>query len=302
MAYSVASAGSFTMTDPSNQTLTGQIVLSGNAILLDGTGRTDPTELIGKMVGMKRVAGPTPTYSNASLNGAYLFVTSEVYSSGTPTFCEQAGTLTFDGSGSVTVSGTSRCSDGSALTSAPQSETIEYSVDTDGSFTIGAAATKQLHGQIVMDGSSLLLDGTMQGNSDQDYLFNGVAMKRVASGSPPTYSNTSLNGSYLFIVTEATTASFCDQAGTLTFDGSGSVTVSGTSRCSDGTNVTSDPMSGTLAYSVSADGSFTLTDPGDQSGEAFHGQIALNGNSMLLDATMRLSAGTLLNSGVAMKR
>lgn len=114
----------------------------------------------------------------ASLNGDYLFMVTEVHNPGALTYYEQFGTVSFDGAGSVTVNGTSRCSDGTTVTTSPLSMTIDYSVNTDGSFTINASGPKPLHGQIALDGTSLLLDGTMQGTSANDYLNHGVAMKR----------------------------------------------------------------------------------------------------------------------------
>jgi hypothetical protein len=307
MAYSVNSDGSFTLSTPDSQTLTGQIVMSGNAILLDGTARTDQTELTGQLVGMKRVtAGSPPTYNDASMNGDYLFIVTEVHNPGTLTYCDQAGTASFDGAGSVTVSGTSRCSDGTTVTTSPLSMTIDYSVNADGSFTITDPANpgEPIHGQIALDGSSLLLDGTMQGTSANDYLNHGVAMKRVTAGSPPTYTNASLNGDYLFMLTEvyddAGTMMHCDQAGTVNFNGTGLVTVNGTKRCSDGTTVTTSPLIGTMDYLVNGDGSFTIiTEPT----APLHGQIVLDGRSLLLDGTMQgTSAQVYLGNGVAMKR
>ena len=70
-----------------------------------------------------------------------------------------------------------------------------YDVIADGSFTFGLPP---IHGQILLDGSSLLLDGTLKGTDTSDYLDRGIAMKRVTDGSPPTYTNASLNGDYLF--------------------------------------------------------------------------------------------------------
>jgi hypothetical protein len=303
MTYSVDPVGSFTLTTPDNQTLTGQIVLSGNAVLLDGTARTDQTELTGQLVGMKSVtSGLTPTYDNASLNGAYLFSVTEVHDPGTLTYCDQAGTVTFNGAGSVTVNGTSRCSDGAIVTTPTLSFTIDYAVNPDGSFTITdpGAPGEAVHGQIVLDGSSLLFDGTMQGTSANDYLDHGVAMKRITAGSPPTYADASLNGTYLFMLTEITGSSFCDQAGTMSFDGAGSVTVAGTNRCSDGATVTTSPKTETINYSVNADGSFTINASGPK---PLHGQIVLDGRSLLVDGTMQgSSANDFLNNGVAMKR
>ena len=117
-----------------------------------------------------------------------------------------------------------------------------------------------------------------------------------------TDTNASLNGDYQFIAAEVYdpgTDTFCDQGGTISFNGSGAFTMSGTKRCSDGATVEVSSISDAGGYTVNPDGSFNVT---GQDGEVFHGQILLDGNSLLLDSTGRLSAGTLLNHGVAMKR
>lgn len=114
-----------------------------------------------------------------------------------------------------------------------------------------------------------------------------------------TDTNASLNGDYQFIAAEVYdpgTDTFCDQGGTISFNGSGAFTMSGTKRCSDSTTVEISSISDAGGYTVNPDGSFTMID------EYHHGQIVLDGNSLLLDSTGRLSAGTLLNHGVAMKR
>jgi len=245
------------------------------------------------------------TFDNVSLNGDYLIMLTEVFDGpGAMTYSEHAGTLSFNGAGSVTVNGASRSNDGTTVTTTPsETVTVSYSVNADGSFTIYGSDWKTLHGQIVLDGSSLLLDGTMQGTSVNDYLDNGVAMKRVTAGTPPTYNNASLNGDYLIMLTEVyddVTMTYCDRAGTLSFNGAGLVTLNGENRCSDGATVTTGPKTETVSYSVNGDGSFTIDGSGPK---PLHGQIALDGSSLLLDGTMQgASVNDYLDNGVAMRR
>jgi hypothetical protein len=249
-----------------------------------------------------------PTYSNASLDGDYLFIFKDI-SNPLPSileFCDEEGTLSFDGNGTALVNSTQRCADGTNVTTTSSSATLFYEVNSDGSFTLGEqiADPRPLHGQIVLGGNSLLLDGTLEVSSATQLIKQIVAMKRVTAGSPPTYSNASLDGNFVFILNEIfglfiPSPVFSDQEGTLSFNGDGTAQVDGTQRNADGTIVTTTPFFGMLIYEVNPNGSFTL---GEQVGDpnALHGQIALDGNAMLLDGT--LSPTQLFKQAIGMKR
>ncbi|MFH0974686.1 MAG: hypothetical protein V1874_02765 [Spirochaetota bacterium] len=264
------------------------------------------TAMISVLVGCWGDDNPpaSPAYTNASLNGNYLVMMTEVENpSGTITYTETAGTFSFNGAGSVTVSGSDRdaYSDGSTPTTSTKTETIPYSVNADGSFILNPSGGKPVHGQIAMNGKSLLFDGSSQGNSVDYYLNHGIAMKRVSSGTPPTYTNASLSGDYLFTMIEVLYSVdhvvYNEISGTMSFGGAGSGNTNGTKRSSETgltTTITNDPFT----YTVNADGSFLI--PG---GKPLHGQIVLDGSSLLLDGTQLGGDGTLyLNHAVAMKR
>ncbi|MCK5396019.1 MAG: hypothetical protein KAJ32_08510, partial [Gammaproteobacteria bacterium] len=182
VSYSVASDGSFTLSDsPTDpQPLHGQILLDGNSLLMDSSLAVSSGALLMDIVSMKRVtAGTAPTYSNASLKGKYLFNFTEIYDPGTKTYCDQAGTLSFDGAGTAQGDGMMRCTDGSTVTTTAFTDTLDYFVESDGSFMLGGLV-EPLHGQIALDGSSLLLDGTLTVSTATKLLNQGIAMKRVA--------------------------------------------------------------------------------------------------------------------------
>lgn len=120
-------------------------------------------------------------FTNADLNGTYLFILTQIrteFVAGSPVtnYCENAGTLTFDGAGTLTVSSTRRCS---ATGTVADAGTFVYAVNADGSFLVDdtLAFGDPVHGQIVERGASLLLDGTARTNP-QVMIFHGVAMMR----------------------------------------------------------------------------------------------------------------------------
>jgi hypothetical protein len=79
--------------------------------------------------------------------------------------------MSFNGSGGVTLNGAERCSNGATVTETPFSNVaMTYSVNSDGSFTRIHESPDGLHGQIVLDGSTLLMSGTTGTNND--YLDN----------------------------------------------------------------------------------------------------------------------------------
>ncbi len=126
-----------------------------------------------------------PGFSNKDLRGDYLVTLLEVRLTFVPpsttpalNFCENAGTVSFDGAGTVTINLIKRCSIPGTFTS-PDVATMTYSVNPDGSFVVPDPIDPSdiVHGQIVDGRRALLLDGTMRTNPDV-YIFHGVAMKR----------------------------------------------------------------------------------------------------------------------------
>ncbi|HYS75171.1 MAG TPA: hypothetical protein VEM38_03630 [Burkholderiales bacterium] len=143
--------------------------------------------------------------------------------------------------------------------------------------------------------------------------LGGVGLALLLTDSPNaigarTFSNKDLKGDYLFILVDIRTepafggaTNYCDQAGTISFDGVGPV---GTATVSDFTqrcNLATSPGAGTLFYRVSPDGSF-LADETPAFLDPTHGQIVDNGNALLLDGTTRTNANILIFHIVAMKR
>lgn len=126
-----------------------------------------------------------PPFSNEDLSGEYIFNLVEIRtqlvdSTLTTNYCDVAGTLNFDGIDTVTLNATLRCSVTGIETPAPF--TRNYTVNPDGSFVIiepvpAGSPPDLVHGQIVNDQRSLLIDGTMRTNSNV-LMFHGVAMQR----------------------------------------------------------------------------------------------------------------------------
>lgn len=124
----------------------------------------------------------TPTFGNDDLKGEYLFTAVEVHRvtlSGGPTVvehCVLAGTVSFDGAGTLAINAAQRCS---ATGSGAVSGTQYYSVNSDGSFLISEspAMTDPVHGQLVDHGRTLLLDGTLR-TLPEILNWSGIAMRR----------------------------------------------------------------------------------------------------------------------------
>lgn len=246
-----------------------------------------------------------PAYTNASLNGDYAFVFTEVYDPGSTTYIDEGGILRFNGDGTALVIGRQRESDGASVTTTISNGTIYYNVNDDGIFALSDQATDlgQPSGQIVLDGNGLLMNNSL--NEDGAEVWELVALKKVTAESPPIYTNASLSGDYLYIHTEVDgpdSTTYCNEEGTLRFNGDGTALVAGKTRCADGTTVEITASYGTLYYDVAADGSFTLSDQVADP-QPLHGQITLDGNSLLWDGTLdTTSVWEFLNQGVAMKR
>lgn len=97
-------------------------------------------------------------------------------------FVEVAGTISFDGAGSVTISLSNRVADGTKITILSEDpRTTNYTVASDGTFMISPGGNRPIHGQIGFDGNTLLLDGTGQGPIAAKLLQHGIAAKRDIS-------------------------------------------------------------------------------------------------------------------------
>jgi hypothetical protein len=141
-------------------------------------------------------------------------------------------------------------------------------------------------------------------------LAGGLAAALVAAPATaaPTFGNDDLKGEFLFTVLEVrreilpggTTPviEHCVIAGTAVFDGAGTMTLSGTQRCSvTGTG----GLSGTQYYAVNPDGSFLISESTDMT-DPVHGQLVEHGRTLLLDGTTRTLPEILSWSGIGMRR
>ncbi len=119
-------------------------------------------------------ASTPQSYTNASLNGEFLFDAVEVNLSTTlMEHCEQSGAMNFDGNGGAAITSTKRCADAFGnVTTSTQNDSQAYSVNSDGSFTLGTAK-----GHIVLGGNGILLDGT-GATSYSSVIRHVIGMKR----------------------------------------------------------------------------------------------------------------------------
>ena len=137
-----------------------------------------------------------------------------------------------------------------------------------------------------------------------------VAPAAAVAGSG--FSASDLSGEYVFHLTEIRTeydyssgvpvavTDYCDQAGTLNFDGVSTMIVSETRRCSF--TGTFPATTATLNYSVAPDGSVSITDPAEPIPDPVHGQIVNRGKGILVDGTTRTNPNVLIFHGEAIKR
>ncbi len=119
------------------------------------------------------------------------------------------------------------------------------------------------------------------------------------AGGP--YSTSSLRGEYHYNLVQlridetAPNVDYCDEHGTITFDGAGGGVGNGTRKCSLTGNATE---AGSFTYTVDADGVALITEVGET--EATRGQLVKRGRIILIDGTTR-SPGILIMHGVAAK-
>lgn len=158
LTYSVAADGAITVIG--NSTMTGSVIAAGDVAVLTRNG--GPPSLL---VSVKKGTG----FSNASLAGAWAFAQYQYDPSvsqpstpmvGTPVpspqgFMTMLGTISFDGAGNATLSGTQN-RDG--VLSAPGAISLTYSVTTDG--TVTATGTNTVTGSIGAGGNVVVLTST----------------------------------------------------------------------------------------------------------------------------------------------
>ncbi len=117
-----------------------------------------------------------------------------------------------------------------------------------------------------------------------------------------TYSDSSLRADYHYSMVQlrldetAPNIDYCDEHGTITFDGAGSATGTGTRKCSI-TGLATE--TGTFTYSVDPDGSFLITESG--ASESTHGQIVHGDKILLIDGSTR-PPDILIMHGIAVKK
>ncbi len=117
------------------------------------------------------------------------------------------------------------------------------------------------------------------------------------SAEARAYSNRTLRGDYKFHIVEVQLVApgifdFCEEQGTVTFDGRGNATIASTRRCSNPPVV--EPVIGALTYTVFSDGQVEFDDVGGPPGTTTHGWIVDNGRTVLVDGTTRDTPGDVL--------
>ncbi len=228
------------------------------------------------------------------LSGTYHMVSFSENNSGglsSPSFTETRGTLAFssdtDFTGDFTLVGHS---DGPAT-----SEQISgtYSLDDLGTFTVGTQNGGAMIGTVSAD-QSLLAMAQASSSSDNESQI-GIAMKE-ASG----LSNASLNGKFNFAFYQTNgNEGVTSGIGTISFNGSGgwSGTMSATAQGQSDSNLDpNDPGSGSGTYTVSSDGTLTVSMGGSPIWEGF---ISADGKTI---AWMEEPDGNSTGIGIAAKQ
>jgi len=203
-------------------------------------------------------------YSNKSLNGPYSFLMNKWLNE----YCCDAvallGFMTFDGKGNLSISAT--LNDNGAVSTLTDSGT--YSVAKNGTGSIAFSVWNDTFGIVLYaGGKGFDILKTAGGGT------GAVTGTAVAMGTS-SFSNASLKGSYGYLTVKTVSSQNGTAeayAGTMTFDGVSSVSLSGTWW--DAGQVESVTASGT--YSVNSDGSGS-TNMTDQSGNTFTLSFVIN--------------------------
>lgn len=226
-------------------------------------------------------------YTNASLSGTYVGSSFKLYATaqgstpapGSPLptprgFISSFVTMTFDGSGSVSFTGTENQDGVSTSTSGSGT----YSIAPNGTLTLTTNG-KSKSGSVLAGGSAFIL-ATPNGEP-------GIIIGFQKAG---TFTSASLSGAYvgesfkMYGTAQGTAPTqgsplpaprgFASSLVTLTFDGAGGVSLTG-SENEDGTSA---PTSGSGTYSIASDGTLTLT----TNGKSKSGSVLAGGGAFML--------------------
>ena len=199
------------------------------------------------------------THSLASSTGTYAFV---LYA---PDLFLITGTLTLDGAGTATISGTEN--DGLAAPS-PSSDSFGYTVGADGALSFMTGADL-LVGGISPSGEVMVLGGDA---ADPGPTFICVCIRQSGSGM----SNASLMGDYAWrsLGNDAAGPTAYAWGGSAVSDGTNSLNVTGQENRDGMYSAFSAPHT----YNVNASGRFTL----NGSGEDFLGHLSADGGFAVL--------------------
>jgi hypothetical protein len=199
-------------------------------------------------------AGPPPSYTNASLKGAYEVLLVVWTSPENVTNQAYLGILTFDGVSKV--NGSFTINTGGTITTDSYAGTYSVQTNGTGSLSMTDAQNNTVDLALVISTGGVLqfLQTNPNGSTA---VMNGTG---VSQGTK-AYSNASLKGSYSFLETKWDTTSDPNSSepdstlGLMTFNGTGKVTVSFTDE-HKGTVVTT---TGSGTYAVNSNGTATAS-------------------------------------------
>jgi len=121
-------------------------------------------------------------YDVSDLRGAYTFNLVQIRNDDSPpgavNFCDEQGTVTFNGDGTATGISTRKCSHTGLVTD--DAGEFTYTVDRDGTVLIYETSVRPadpVRAKMVDRGRMLLLDGTSILDNPGNFVFHGVAVK-----------------------------------------------------------------------------------------------------------------------------
>ncbi|MGO9016001.1 MAG: hypothetical protein ACLQF0_13610 [Dissulfurispiraceae bacterium] len=253
--YSVSANGSFTLTGTSGGvTNCGLSADTNTAVCASVSNKTYQSINV-------LVKAASSGLSNANLSGTY-YLASLDESAG---FTAEFGSMTFDGKGNGTFTGTMGSSTGTGANQT-DNDTGTYAVNPNGAFTLTGTSGSVMNCGLSADTNTAVCS-TVSATTYQ----NVAVMVKAGSGG---YSNASLKGKY-YMVEGDTNGGFNSQTGNLTFDGQGNFTSVGTLNNATAANQSSTSLG---TYSVNANGSFTMTPSG---GSAMQCGISADTNTVV---------------------
>ena len=241
-AYSVNSNGLFTLTGTSGSvTNCGLSADTNTAVCASVSNKTYQS------IGVSVKAG-SGGYSNASLDGTYYLASlDETEGVTVKGSTAEFGSITFDGKGNGTFTGTMGSSTGA---NQADNDSGTYAVNPNGAFTLTGTS-----GSVMNCGLSASTNTVVCSTVSAPAYQNIAVMVKAGSGG---YSNASLSGKY-YMVEGDTNGGFNSQISNLTFNRLGSFTAVGTLNNATAANQSS---SSSGSYSVNASGTFTVTPSG----------------------------------------